>query len=481
MKSATHENITIENRLESDSLGQMELPGDAYYGIQTERAKQNFNIYGETQYDAKHYIWAVAAIKKAAARANHRCGVLDEKISHSIEEAANEVMNGGHANQFPICIYQGGGGTSTNMNVNEVLANRANEILTGRKGYDRVHPNDHVNLGQSTNDVIPAAMKIACFINLDNLSKTLRYLERSLSAKADEFHDIVKLARTCLQDAVPITLGQQFSGYASLASRCIAQVKQVMEQTLELPLGATAVGTELNSAHGYLKAVYEELHEILGIEFKNEPNFFDGLQNADLYLDISNVLKKVATGLSKFSTDLRIMSSGPRAGLNEINLPSVQPGSSIMPGKVNPVMPELLNQVCYRVCGNDTSVTMAVEGGELDLNVWEPIIIKSISESCELLLRSIPLFVDKCIKGITANADICRSYAENSVALSAVISAKFDYKTGSKVARKALAENKTVKAVAVEMGLFTEELAEKYLNPNMMVDNSKYSQLINKQ
>ncbi len=473
----SNNSVTNNYRLEKDSLGEMKIPVDAYYGIQTERARQNFSVSDETHYDAPHYIWAVACIKKAAARANLKCGVLDSKIAAAIETAADEVMSGRFSDQFPICVYQGGGGTSTNMNVNEVLANRANEILTGSKGYSSVHPNDHVNLGQSTNDVIPAAMKIACYMNLRNLQKKVATLYDSISVKSKEFAGIVKLGRTCLQDAVPIMLGQQFSGYSALFIRCNSQINGLSKQLLELPLGATAVGTALNTADGYIDAVYIELKDILQEDVCKEDNFFDGLQNADIYLDISTLLKKIGTGLSKFSTDLRLMSSGPRAGFNEINLPAVQPGSSIMPGKINPVMPELMNQLCYRICGNDTTIAMAVEGGEMDLNIWEPVLIKAISESTQLLSRGITLFIEKCINGITANETVCRSNAENSVALSAVIASLFDYDTGTKVAKTAFRENKTIKQVVIEMGLLSSADADKYLDPIVMTDPQAYRAL----
>lgn len=457
-------------RTEFDSLGEMELPDNAYFGIQTERARQNFEISGTTHYQAPRYIWAVAAIKMAAARANAKVDALEIEIAEAICLAAKEVMDGQHTDQFPIDMYQGGGGTSTNMNVNEVLANRANEILTGKKGYDRVHPNTHVNMGQSTNDVIPAAMKVSTWFNLQDLLNSLKPLAETLRDKVISYRNIVKLGRTCIQDAVPMTMAQQFSGYQGLVERMQQKIAVAAQDCLELPLGATAVGTGLSARDGYLECVYPELNRITGANFAPEHNFFDGLQNGDAYVDIHANLKKLAMGLSKFATDLRIMSSGPRAGLNEIILPAVQPGSSIMPGKINPVMPELINQVCYQICGNDVAVGMAVEGGELDLNVWEPVIIKNMGESCTLLANSIPLFNDKCVKGIEINEAVCRQYAEDTTALSTMIAAIYDYPTGSRVAKRAFKEGKSIAAITLEEGLMNEQQAKKYLDPMLMTD-----------
>ena len=466
-------------RKEIDSLGELFLPDEVYYGIQTERARQNFDISGQTHHDIPKYIWSVTAIKKAAAMANMSIGVLEEKVGHAICKAADEVMEGKMEAQFPIDVFQGGGGTSTNMNVNEVLANRANEILTGKKGYDRVDPNTHVNMGQSTNDVIPAAMKITAYLNLEDLLTSMKILEMALKKKTSEFKHVVKIGRTCLQDAVPLTLGQEFSGYLSFLKRQIKKVKSVAEECLELPLGATAIGTELTTFPGYLEKVYPYMHEITGINVIKEKNFFDGLQNGDLYIDVSGALKSLAAGLSKMATDFRILSSGPRAGLNEITLPAIQPGSSIMPGKINPVMPELINQVCYRVYGNDLTIAMAVEGGELDLNVWEPVIIKSLFESCRLLTKAIPLFTEKCVLGIKANKQVCRKYAEASISLSTVIASLYGYKTGSAVAKRAYQENKSIKEVVIQMGLLSSEEAERLLDPALLTDPKRCAEAIN--
>lgn len=467
-------------RKEKDALGEMFIPKEVYYGIQTERARQNFNVSGQTTEAFPKYIWSIAAIKKAAALANKEIGALDAEVADAISQAADEILEGKKYHEFPIDVFQGGGGTSTNMNANEVIANRANEIITGSKGYDQVHPNTHVNMGQSTNDVIPAAMKMAAYLYLEDLIEESKKLEQAFKEKEEEFEHVVKLGRTCLQDAVPLTLGQEFGGYVHFVRRQIEKLEVVKCKCLDIPLGATAVGTELSTFTGYSKSVYAHLPEISGIPVKKEENFFDGLQNGDIYIEASGVIKSLATGLSKIATDLRILSSGPRAGFNEIELPAVQPGSSIMPGKVNPVMPELMNQIGYQVCGNDVAITMAVEGGELDLNVWEPVIIKCLFESCRLLINSIPLFVQKCIKGIKANEEVCRKYAESSIALSTVIASLFGYKTGSMVAKKAADENKTIKEVVLELGILSHEEVEKYLDPMFLTNPEKSAEILKK-
>ena len=465
-------------RLEKDSIGEMEMPEAVYYGIQSERARQNFDISGVSMGQYHYFIWAMAAIKKAAAEANKKAGSLDGAIADAICQAADEAMAGKFKDAFPMDIFQGGGGTSANMNMNEVLGNRANEILCGHKGSETVHPNTHVNMGQSTNDVIPAAMKLACYLYLGDLVQSAAGLEKVLAEKEVSFADVVKLGRTCIQDAVPLTLGQEFSGYRGLITRRKKHLQELREKCLEIPLGGTAVGTELSTAEGYLEAVYPALSAIMGVPVAKEENFFDGLQNGDIYEEISCGLKALATGVSKIATDLRMLSSGPRAGFGEIELPAVQPGSSIMPGKINPVMPELINQVCYQVCGNDVAVTMAVEGGELDLNVWEPVIIKCLAESSILLTNGIRLFTEKCVVGIKANREICRDYSERSTALSTVIATLFGYPKGSAVAKMAAKENKTVKEIVIREGILGKEDADILLDPILMAHPRQFREKI---
>jgi aspartate ammonia-lyase len=457
-------------RKETDSLGSLMIDDNAYYGIQTQRAVQNFTVSGKTAASVPFYIRSIADIKHAAALANSRIGALDKEIAAAIIQAAQEVKEHRFDDQFPIDIFQGGGGTSTNMNVNEVIANRANEIMTGKKGYDAVQPNSHVNMGQSTNDVIPAAMKMTCRQNIKTLIVEVARLEHVLADKSAEFSNIVKLGRTCLQDAVPMTVGQQFSGYHSQIKRLHQMLASANEHSLELPLGATAIGTGLSTHLGYLEQVYVALQEITGERYVAEENFFDGLQNGDGYIEMASQLKKLAVFLSKMATDLRIQGSGPRAGFNELLLPAVQPGSSIMPGKINPVIPELINQIAYQIIGNDIAITLAVEGGELDLNVWEPVIIKALFESCTLLTNAIPLLIDKCLIDLKVNEEVCRRYAEQSTALATVISTLFGYKTGSQIAKKAFEENLSVKEVTLRKGLLTAHQADYLLDPMVMTD-----------
>ncbi len=465
-------------RKEKDALGELLLPDDAYYGVQTERAKRNFSISRQKISHYPKFLWCLTAIKKSAALANLKVGVLEKDIADAICIAADEIMDGKMESQFPVDIFQGGGETSANMNVNEVLANRANEILTGHKGYDRVHPNSHVNMGQSTNDVIPSAVKMACYLHLIELESTIVELKAVLRRKTREFKDVVMIARTCLQDAVPITLGQEFSGYLSFIRRQGQEIQKAADSCLDIPLGATAVGTGLGIFPGYTEAVYRYLPEISGISVRKEKNFFDGLQNGDVYVRVSAVLKSLATGLAKIAGDLRILSSGPRAGFGEIELPAAQPGSSIMPGKINPVIPEMIMQVCYQVCGHDLSITMAVEGGELDLNVWESLIMKCLFESCTLLKNSIRLFADRCIAGIKANRDICLAHAEASIALVTVLVPILGYQSAVDVAKKALSKGTSIKETAVEMGLLKTKEANELLNPMNLTNPEKYSRLL---
>jgi len=467
-------------RIEKDALGTLSLPDNVYYGVQTERARQNFAISGLTIGDHTHFIWSLATIKMAAARANEEIGMLDRERSEAIQQAAREVMDGKFADQFPVDIFQGGGETSANMNINEVVANRANEILTGSKGNRKIHPNTHVNLGQSTNDVIPSAVRMACYLHLQTLEERLEFLAATLARKKEQFADVVMAARTCLQDAVPITLGQEFSGYLAFVERQRKEGRRCSRDCLEIPLGATAVGTGLGAFAGYQTAVYSHLKVITGMPLRQDANLFDGLQNGDVYIRISAYLKGLATGLAKLAHDLRLLASGPRAGFGEITLPATQPGSSIMPGKVNPVIPEMIIQVSYQVCGHDLSISMAVEGGELDLNVWESLIMKCLFESFRLLNNSIVLFAERCIDGITAHTARCLEHAESSIALVTILAPIFGYQQTVEVAQKAMAENKTIKATVMEMGLLADEEAEELLNPKNLVDPVKCSQLLNR-
>lgn len=467
------------DRIETDALGSRRIDNANYYGIQTVRAQENFSISDKTIADIPGFTESVIRIKQAAALANLAAGGLPKDIAEAIVGAGTYCLENFEPSQFCVDIYHGGGGTAANMNVNEVLANRANEALTGRKGYDRVHPNTDVNMAQSTNDVIPSAMKLAVHGLLAQLEGTVSILVEALAAKEVEFADVIKLSRTCFQDALPITLGQQLSGYRHGFQRVLRELDSAKEKCLRLPLGATAVGTEFGALAGYKTGVYAELSRITGLALEPDENFFDGLQNADQWISISGVLKSLALSMAKMCADLRLMSSGPRAGFSEITLPAVQPGSSIMPGKINPVIPEMAIQVYFRVLGNDVTVTRACEG-ELDLNVWESIILNAVTESIVLLDRTIPLLVSKCIAGLTANVAICRKAAEGSLALSTAIAAVFDYPKAGSVARFASERGLLVKDAAVEMALLSRHEAEELFEVSLFADPLRYQTVIQK-
>ncbi|MDX8480646.1 aspartate ammonia-lyase [Mesorhizobium sp. VK24D] len=466
-------------RIETDALGSRRIDDAHYYGIQTVRAQENFSVSGKTIADIPGFIESVIRIKQAAGLANLAAGGLPGEIAEAIVAAGDHCLHNFEPSQFSVDIYHGGGGTAANMNVNEVLANRANEALTGRKGYDRVHPNTHVNMGQSTNDVIPSAMKLAVHGLLAQLEGTVSILVEALAAKETEFAGVIKLSRTCFQDALPITFGQQLSGYRHGFQRALREMEAMKRKCLNLPLGATAVGTEFGALAGYKAAIYAELSRITGLALEPDENFFDGLQNADQWISISGALKSLALSMAKMCADLRLMSSGPRAGLSEITLPAVQPGSSIMPGKINPVIPEMAIQVYFRVLGNDATVTRACEG-ELDLNVWESIILNVVTESIILLDRTIPLLVSKCIAGLTANEAICRKAAEGSLALSTAIAAVFDYPNAGSVAHFAAERGLPVKDAAVEMSLLSRQEAEELFEVSLFADPLRYQTVIQK-
>ncbi len=405
-----------ELRFEQDLLGTKEVPKDAYYGIQTQRALENFPITGYRPH--RELILALAMVKKAAALANMKVGQLDSKIGEAIVEAAEEILEGKFIDEFVVDVIQGGAGTSLNINTNEVIANRAIEILGGEKGnYELISPNSHVNMSQSTNDVFPTAARIAILKLTKNLLSELEELYQALMAKSQEFDDIIKMGRTHLQDAVPIRLGQEFGAYAKAIRRDILRIKTASEALYEVNMGATAVGTGLNANVEYIESVVENLREISGLPLNSAENMVDATQNTDTLAAFSGSLKILALNLSKIANDLRLMASGPRAGLSEIKLPPVQPGSSIMPGKVNPVIAEVVNQVAFQVIGNDHTVGLAVKAGQLELNVMEPVMIFNIIQSVEILTNVIQVFREKCIVGITANRERCQAMVERSVGI----------------------------------------------------------------
>lgn len=471
----------MATRWEHDFIGDMKLDDRKYYGIQTVRgmaASPNSGL--KMSVEEKELIYYLAVIKKAAALANAEIGAVSWEISNAIAQACDEVMSGKLGKNFPVDLYTGGGGITPHMNINEVLANRASEIISGKKSYDVVHPNTHVNKCQSTNDVFPTAILLSMHDKLLRLIEQTKKLKKALDKKSEEFKTVVKIGRTCFQDALPLTLGQEFSGYASFTGRQVRFLEYVAGECLEVPLGGTAVGTCVGCEPGYREAVCRHLRELTGWQIRLSDNYFDSFQNGDLYTKISYALKALATGTSKMSADFRVMSSGPRAGLYEIRLPEILPGSSIMPGKINPTIPELMNQVCFQICGNDMTISMAVEHCDLDLNVWESIISKCLFESATILTNSMKIFTDKCVSGIQANADICRKYAENSVSLSAVISSLFGYPTGSRIARLATEQNKKISEVVIEEGLLTKEQAEELLDPLNLTDSKVAEKMIKK-
>lgn len=468
----------MKNRIESDLLGDIEVPIDAYYGAQTERAFRLCSPSNKTLNFYPELIKSIAQIKKSAAITHYKLGVMDKDISNAILLACNEIISGNYLDQFVVDVFNGGGCVSVNMNLNEVIANRANELITGKLSTNYVHPNTHVNMGQSTNDVIPSAMKIALYNHLKLVISSLEVLVKETGKKAEELKHVVKVSRTCLQDAVPMTLGQSFSSYHSFLVRQLNELQSNLDNLLSIPLGATVVGTGLGTYLGYRDIVIKELCIQTGLNIRSDENLFDGLQHADIYIKVSASLKALATGISKMSKDIRLLSSGPRAGLNEINITATQNGSSIMPGKVNPALPELMIMVSYQVCGNDTSITMATEGAELDLNVWESIIIVNLLDSCQLLSESIPVFATKCISSITANNEECLKNANNSLALAVVVAAIYGYEIANQIAKKADENNSTIKDEVIKSGLMSKSEADKLLDPLMLSDEKMSGELL---
>jgi len=457
----------------------MEIPDELYYGIQTVRGTELAgDVTGMPMGKYSRFITALCWIKKACAKANAAIGKISPVVAEAICTAADDVISGKiDASQFPSDIIQGGGGVTIHMNINEVLANRANEIITGHKGYDFVHPNNHVNVGQSTNDVLPTAMKLLLYLDILDVIKVVHSLETVLAEKAEEFKDIVKLGRTCLQDAVPITVGSNFSAYLYGVKEAAHYLSDLAEKCLELPLGGTAIGTGLGVSYGYVDKVYPYLAEVTGLKVRQTENIYAEMQFGGLYSQVSASYRTVAITLSKIATDLRILSSGNRSGVMEILLPAVQAGSSFMPGKINPAMPELLNQIAYQICGNDVAVTMAVEGGELELNVWEPLVIKNMCESARMLTRGIPLFVEKCLRGVKINEKETRRQAENTLSISSVIATIYGYEAGVKSVKYAYKNNTSLKQAVIELGIMPEKLAEEILDPIALSDVKRSTQI----
>lgn len=461
-------------RLEHDLLGEREVPAEYYYGVQTLRALENFNISGVTLNFYPDLIDALAMVKQAAAEANCELGLLEPKIKDAIVKACIEITNGKFHNQFVVDMIQGGAGTSTNMNANEVIANRALEHLGYSKGqYQQCHPLNHVNMSQSTNDAYPTAVKIALINSNKKLVRVLESLIESFRAKAKEFSHVIKMGRTQLQDAVPMTLGQEFEAYAVTLSEEVERLNQNVRLFLEVNMGATAIGTGINSDPDYPEKVIKHLRKITGLELVLASNLVEATQDTGAFVMYSSAVKRLAVKLSKISNDLRLLSSGPRTGLNEINLPPMQPGSSIMPGKVNPVIPEVVNQIAFKVIGNDLTVTLAAEGGQLELNVFEPVIVQSLFESIEMLKNGMNTLKYRCIDGITANEERCRNMVHNSIGLVTALNPYIGYEASTQLAKEALVSNKSVYDLVLQKGLLSKQQLDTILAPENMVKPRK--------
>ncbi|MEV4313413.1 lyase family protein [Actinocrispum sp. NPDC049592] len=466
-------------RVESDSLGEVTLPDDVYYGVQTERARRNFAVSGQTLGGQTALLTAIAQVKKAAALANQDIGVLRPPVAAAIRQAADEIIDGTIGpGQFPVDVLSAGGGVSPNMNVNEVIASRATEILSGRRGHDLVHPNNHVNAGQSTSDAMATAVNVALHREILKLRDAVDYLGDALRDKIAEHRDTVKLSRTCLMDAVPVTFGQAFGAYLAVVRRGVQRLTSAAEACLDVPMGGTVVGTGLGVGAGYVEAIYPRLREVTGLHLRRHPDFFDAFQNGDVFQYVSTIFKALACGLIKMAKDLRILASGTRAGLGEIALPAVQAGSSFMPGKVNPVMAELVVQVGLQVCGNDTVVTMAVEGAELDFNAWTAVIVKNLFESIRLLTATMPLFADKCLRGLEVRVEHNRRTAENSLGLSTVVGGVYGYDAGARAAHHAADHGTSIKQAVIDLGIAPAATAERLLDPVVLTDASRSATLL---
>ena len=464
-------------RTETDLLGEVQVPADAYYGVQTVRALDNFQISGQYNNDYPEYIKAWAMVKLAAAEANTQAGKMNKETFKPIKEACLEVINGAYLDQFIVDLYQGGAGTSTNMNANEVLTNIALEKAGYKKGeYDKIAPTDQLNMSQSTNDTYPTALKLGILLKNDQLEIELAALARSFRSLGHKYIDVVKMGRTELQDAVPMTVGQEFHSYASMLEWNIADLEYANKSLMTLNMGGTAIGTGLNAPEGYDIYVIKHLNEISGYDFVNADDMIAATSSLHSFVVYSSALKTLATTLSKISNDLIILSAGPRNGMFEINLPPRQPGSSIMPGKVNPVMPELMALVSYRVIGNDVTVSMAASDGDLQLNAYEPIVGVAIFESQKLMTNTIKAFREKCIDGITVNEDVHQRNLETTIGIVTALNPVLGHEMGDELAKEAKETGKGILELVREKKLLTDEQIEEILSPENMtgLDKSKY-------
>ncbi len=462
----------MDFRVESDLIGELNVPAEAYYGVQTQRALNNYKISNTRMCDYPEYVISMAYVKMAAAEANARLGVLDRSIADAIVAACKEIVSGKLLDQFPVDMMQGGAGTSVNMNANEVIANRALELMGHKKGeYKYCSPNDHVNCAQSTNDAYPTAFRYTFYRMNRHLTGALSQLIASFRAKAEEFKDVLKMGRTQLQDAVPMTAGQEFGAFANNLGEEIANLNRNANLLLEINMGGTAIGTGLNAVPGFAELCTQLMSEFTGDKLVKADDLVEATPDTGAYVSYSAALKRLAVKLSKICNDLRLMASGPRCGLHEINLPAMAPGSSIMPGKVNPVIPEVTNQVCFKVIGNDTTVSFAAEAGQLQLNVMEPVIVQSILESITWLINALDTLRTKCVDGITINADHCYEMVKNSIGIVTALNPYIGYKASTKVAKEALETGRSVYELVLEHGLMTREKLDMALDPVAMTSS----------
>ena len=462
-------------RIESDLLGELQVPADAYYGVQTQRALNNYKISNTRMCDYPEYIIAMAYVKMAAAAANTQLGVIPKEIGDAIVKACQEIVDGKLHDQFPVDMVQGGAGTSVNMNANEVIANRALELMGHKKGeYQYCSPNDHVNCAQSTNDAYPSAFRY-CFYRMNKkVEKALRDLIASFRAKGEEFKDIIKMGRTQLQDAVPMTSGQEFNAFANNLEEELANLDRNAVLLKEINMGGTAIGTGLNAVPGFAELCTKLMSDFSGDTFAKAPDLVEATPDTGAYVSYSAALKRLAVKLSKTCNDLRLMASGPRCGLHEINLPPMAPGSSIMPGKVNPVIPEVTNQVCFKVIGNDTAIAFAAEAGQLQLNVMEPVIVECILESQTWLINVMDTLRTRCVDGITVNAGHCYEMVKNSIGIVTALNPYIGYKTSTKVAKEALETGRSVYDLVLEHGYMSKDKLDEALDPKAMTASHEF-------
>jgi aspartate ammonia-lyase len=458
-------------RTEHDSLGEREIPNNAYYGVQTVRALENFTISGVPLKNFAHFVNGLAYVKKAAAQANAELKFMDRKIADAIVAACDEILAGKLHDQFVVDMFQGGAGTSTNMCANEVIANRGLELMGHAKGdYKHLHPNDHVNCSQSTNDAYPTAIKLAVIFSLKDTLAAMAELRTALAGKETEFAHVLKMGRTENQDAVPMTLGQEFGAYAVMIDTAMAALRRSIEELHEINMGATAIGTGICSPPGYADLVTRRLVEVTGLPLKKAANLVEATQDSGCFAQMAGTMKRAAVQISKICNDLRWLSSGPRCGLNEINLPPMQPGSSIMPGKVNPVIPELVSQICFQIIGYDVTISMASEASELELNMAEPIIAYDLLHGLMILKNACVMLVGRCINGITANEERCRNYVQNSIGLVTALVPVIGYEKSASIAKEALATGGGVYDLILKKGWLTKEQLDDLLSPAKMTD-----------